>query len=120
MTVDELAKLVHELSGAGEPSTALPASHAEQATPCGRRRLEPARRRDRAPQAKGAHYHRWRSTLYRRSDWKINVLPWFGRDTAALFTNAWFRDEAERRMAARYRWYVLGYVVLLAGFLWLP
>ena len=61
---------------------------------------------------KGAHH--------RRSDWKINVLPWFGRDTAALFTNAWFRDEAERRMAARYRWYVLGYVVLLAGFLWLP
>ncbi|MCY4076342.1 MAG: hypothetical protein OXH04_13040 [Acidobacteria bacterium] len=64
--------------------------------------------------------YRWRSTLYRRSDWKINVLPWFGRDTAALFTNAWFRDEAERRMAARYRWYVLGYVALLAGFLWLP
>ena len=64
--------------------------------------------------------YRWRSTLYRRSDWKINVLPWFGRDTAALFTNVWFRDDAERRMAARYRWYVLGYVVLLAWFLWLP
>lgn len=64
--------------------------------------------------------YRWRSTLYRRSDWKINVLPWFGRDTAALFTNAWFRDDDERRMAARYRWYVLGYVVLLGWFLWLP
>lgn len=48
------------------------------------------------------------------------MLPWFGRDTAALFSNAWFRDNAERRMAARYRWYVLGYAVLFAWFLWLP
>ena len=59
--------------------------------------------------------------LYGIPLWKlINVLPWFGRDTAALFTNVYFRDGAERRMAARYRCYVLGYLALLAWFLWLP
>ena len=73
---------------------------------------ETGRRPRRAAPVRGAHY--------RRSDWKINVLPWFGRDTAALFTNAWFRDDAERQMAARYRCYVLGYLVLLAAFFWLP
>jgi len=34
--------------------------------------------------------YRWRSTVYRMTDWKINVLPWFGHDIAALFTNRYF------------------------------
>ncbi len=34
--------------------------------------------------------------------------------------NARFRDDAERRRAARYRWYVLEDLVLLAWLLWLP
>jgi hypothetical protein len=56
--------------------------------------------------------YRWRATVYRRSDWKINFLPWFGHDVAALFSNRYFRDPAERAMAKRYRWYLIGYLAL--------
>jgi len=62
----------------------------------------------------------WRSTVYRRSDWKINILPWFGHDTMALFSNRYFRDDAERAMARRYRIYLAGYAALFAVILWLP
>lgn len=64
--------------------------------------------------------YRWRATVYRMTDWKINVLPWFGRDIAALFTNRWFRDDEERRMARRFRLYLSGYLALLAWIIWLP
>lgn len=53
------------------------------------------------------------------TDWKINVLPWFGKDMAALFTNRYFRDDAERRMARTFRLYLAGYFALLAWILWL-
>lgn len=64
--------------------------------------------------------YQWRSTVYRRYDWKINVLPWFGHDTAALFTNRYFLTDAERLMARRFRRYLAGYMGLLALILWLP
>lgn len=56
---------------------------------------------------------RWRSTVYRMTDWKINVLPWFGHDIAALFTNRYFITDDERRMARRFRWYMAGYLTQL-------
>ena len=62
----------------------------------------------------------WRSTVYRRYDWTINLLPWFGHDIAALFTNTYFHTGAERLMARRFRCYLAGYLVLLALVLWLP
>jgi hypothetical protein len=58
--------------------------------------------------------YRWRATVYRRDDWKINVLPWFGHDVAALFTNRYFFTADERRMAMRFRAYMAGYIALLA------
>ncbi len=58
--------------------------------------------------------YRWRATVYRMDDWKINVLPWFGHDIAALFTNRYFFPHDERRMARRFRWYLAGYMALLA------
>ena len=58
--------------------------------------------------------HTWRSTIYRVSGWKIDFMPWFGRDLAALFSNRYFIDDAERRMARRYRIYVAIYLALLA------
>lgn len=64
--------------------------------------------------------YQWRSTVYRRDDWKINVLPWFGHDIAALFTNRFFHTDAERLMARRFRMYLAGYMGLLALILWLP
>jgi hypothetical protein len=64
--------------------------------------------------------YQWRSTVYRRSDWKIHILPWFGHDTAALFSNRYFRTETERAMARRFRWYLAGYAALLAAIVWLP
>ncbi len=64
--------------------------------------------------------YRWRSTVYRTTDWKINILPWFGHDTAALFSNRYFHSEAERMMARRFRLYLAGYVGLLGLILWLP
>jgi hypothetical protein len=64
--------------------------------------------------------YRWRSTVYRMTDWKINILPWFGHDTAALFTNRYFHTDEERAMARRFRWYLSGYVALFAWILWLP
>lgn len=63
--------------------------------------------------------YQWRSTVYRRSDWKINVLPWFGHDLAALFTNRYFHTPDERLMARRFRIYLAGYVGLLAVILWM-
>ena len=54
----------------------------------------------------------WRATVYRRRDWKINVLPWFGHDIAALFSNRYFPEADERAMARRYRWYLIGYLAL--------
>lgn len=62
----------------------------------------------------------WRSTVYRRTDWKINVLPWFGHDIAALFTNRYFHTEDERRMAGRFRLYLAGYTALAALAVWTP
>ena len=62
----------------------------------------------------------WRSMVYRRSDWKINILPWFWHDMAALCTNRYFRDDAERAMARRFRWYLAGYLAFFAIILWLP
>jgi len=64
--------------------------------------------------------YRWRATVYRVEGWKINVLPWFGHDIAALFTNRYFFSDDERRMARRFRWYMAGYVSLLALVIALP
>jgi len=58
--------------------------------------------------------------VYRRYDWKINVLPWFGHDTAALFTNRYFHTDTERVMARRFRLYLAGYLGLFALILWWP
>jgi hypothetical protein len=62
--------------------------------------------------------YRWRATVYRRDDWKINVLPWFGHDIAALFTNRYFHTAEERMMARRFRVYLAGYVALLLAVVW--
>jgi hypothetical protein len=64
--------------------------------------------------------YRWRSTVYRMTSWKINVLPWFGKDIAALFTNRYFVTDAERAMARTFRIYLTGYLALLAWIIWLP
>jgi hypothetical protein len=64
--------------------------------------------------------YRWRATVYRMTDWKINVLPWFGHDVAALFSNRYFLTAEERRMARGFRLYVLGYAALFALMAWLP
>lgn len=64
--------------------------------------------------------YRWRSTVYRMTDWKINVLPWFGHDIAALFTNRYFSTDDERRMARRFRWYMAGYLAQLGLIVALP
>ena len=64
--------------------------------------------------------YRWRSTVYRMTSWKINVLPWFGRDIAALFTNRYFVTPEERRMAMRFRLYLAGYLGLLLLIMRLP
>jgi len=57
--------------------------------------------------------YRWRATVYRMDSWKINVMPWFGHDVAALFTNRYFVNGDERRMARQFRCYLAGYVALL-------
>jgi hypothetical protein len=64
--------------------------------------------------------YRWRATVYRREGWQINVLPWFGHDIAALFTNRYFVTDDERRMARRFRWYLAGYAALVALVIGLP
>ena len=64
--------------------------------------------------------YRWRSTVYRMDAWKINVLPWFGHDIAALFTNRYFVTDRERQMARQFRFYMAGYAALLALILTLP
>lgn len=64
--------------------------------------------------------YQWRSTVYRMTSWKINVLPWFGHDTMALFTNRYFVTDEERRMARRFRIYLAVYVAWLVLILWLP
>lgn len=64
--------------------------------------------------------YQWRSTVYRRYDWKINVLPWFGHDLAALFTNRYFRTDEERAMARRFRIYLAGYAILAVSVIWWP
>ncbi len=61
--------------------------------------------------------YEWRSTVYREKSWKINILPWFWHDVAALFTNSYFKTPQERRMARNFRWYLAGYVLLLILFL---
>lgn len=63
--------------------------------------------------------YQWRATVYRRYDWKINVLPWFGHDFAALWSNRYFHTTDERRMARRFRLYMVGYAALLTAVLWM-
>jgi len=64
--------------------------------------------------------YRWRATVYRRDDWMINVLPWFGHDIAALFSDRYFHTPQERAMARRFRIYLAGYLGLLTWILVLP
>ena len=64
--------------------------------------------------------YQWRSTVYRMASWKINFLPWFGKDIAALFSNRYFVNDAERRMARRFRVYLGGYLLLLTWMIYLP
>jgi hypothetical protein len=64
--------------------------------------------------------YKWRSTVYRMASWKINFLPWFGKDIAALFSNRYFATSEERQMARRFRIYLSVYLALLACILWLP
>jgi hypothetical protein len=64
--------------------------------------------------------YQWRATVYRMTSWKINVLPWFGHDTMALFSNRYFVTDDERRMARRFRMYIAVYFGLLALILGLP
>ncbi len=64
--------------------------------------------------------YQWRSTVYRMTSWKINVLPWFGHDTMALFSNRYFVTDDERRMAWRFRIYMAVYLGLLTWIIWLP
>jgi hypothetical protein len=64
--------------------------------------------------------YRWRSTVYRTTHWTINVLPWFGHDVAALFTNRYFVTDDERRMARRFRLYLVGYAGLGAAVVYVP
>lgn len=64
--------------------------------------------------------YQWRSTVYRRDDWTINVLPWFGHDLAALFTNRYFHTAEERAMARRFRLYMAAYVILAVIVVWWP
>ena len=64
--------------------------------------------------------YQWRATVYRMTSWKINVLPWFGHDTMALFSNRYFITDDERRMARRFRMYMVGYLAMLALILWMP
>ncbi|MGQ0737017.1 MAG: hypothetical protein ACT4QD_25635 [Acidobacteriota bacterium] len=63
--------------------------------------------------------YKWRSTVYRMTSWKINILPWFGHDTAALFSNRYFQTPEERQMAFRFRVYLVGYSLLFAWVLWI-
>lgn len=56
---------------------------------------------------------RWRATVYRDDSWRVQIQPRFGKDIAALFSNRYFVTDAERQMARRYRWYVLGYTALV-------
>ena len=64
--------------------------------------------------------YQWRSTVYRMTSWKINVLPWFGHDIMALFTNRYFVTDDERRLARRFRIYMALYAAQLTLILWLP
>ena len=64
--------------------------------------------------------YRWRSTVSRMPHWKINILPWFGHDIAALFTNRYFVTPEERQMARRFRLYLVGYAALVVAILWWP
>lgn len=64
--------------------------------------------------------YQWRSTVYRMTSWKINVLPWFGHDLVALFSNRYFVTPEERAMARRFRLYLAGYLALLALIVSLP
>jgi len=56
--------------------------------------------------------YQFRSIVYKRKDWKINVLPWFGYELHALFTNKYFTSEKDLKIARFYRWYLLGYLLL--------
>lgn len=64
--------------------------------------------------------YQWRSTVYRTASWKINFLPRFGQDIAALFSNRYFVTAAEREMARRFRVYLAVYLGLIACIVWLP
>ena len=64
-------------------------------------------------------YH-WRSTVYRMTSWKVNFLPRFGKDIAALFSNRYFVTAAEREMARRFRVYLAVYLGLVTLIICLP
>ena len=56
--------------------------------------------------------YKFRSTVYKEKNWKINFRPWFWKETKALFSNKYFTTKEELKTAKMYRIYLAGFFLL--------
>ncbi len=57
--------------------------------------------------------YQFRSAVYNDTSWKINIQPWFVKETIALFSNRYFTSQKEKKIGLLYRWYLGGNIILL-------
>ncbi|MFT4310938.1 MAG: hypothetical protein ACMXYC_04890 [Candidatus Woesearchaeota archaeon] len=57
--------------------------------------------------------YRFRCAVYKQTGWKMHLMPWFVKETIALFSNRYFTTPAQTRVGWIYRIYLGVYVVLI-------
>lgn len=55
---------------------------------------------------------KFRKIVYRTTDWKINIKPWFGKEIRALFGNIYPYDATYIRARNFYRIYLVVFISL--------
>jgi hypothetical protein len=55
----------------------------------------------------------FRSIVYRDFSWKINIKPVFFKEIWGIFSNKYFKNKKEIKLAWVYRLYLIGYFLLL-------
>lgn len=60
--------------------------------------------------------YKFRSTVYRDKSFYINFKPVFIKDIISVFSNRYFRNKSEIKMANLFRLMLIGYVILWVSF----
>ncbi len=66
----------------------------------------------------GIFRSRFRKIVYKTSDWKINIYPYFIKETKALLSTMYPGDEQYIKTRNFYRFYLTVYTLLFIAYFW--